>query len=107
MLFHGGVSPCSLNYDLDNRISAEVRRLFNSYTRIDHGSRAKANLDRALRTVKKAKAQEALKSYHVAFITALEGVTPGREERKLSYEQRQQALEDKLTEAWARFEVEQ
>jgi hypothetical protein len=38
MLFHGGVSPCSLNYDLDNRISAEVRRLFNSYTRIDHSS---------------------------------------------------------------------
>jgi len=30
---------CLLNYDLDNRISAEVRRLFNSYTRIDHSSR--------------------------------------------------------------------
>ena len=28
-------------------------------------------------------------------------------ERKISYEQRQQALEEKLTEAWARFEVEQ
>jgi hypothetical protein len=42
MLFHGGVSPCSLNYDLDNRISAEVRRIFNSYTRINHSSAALA-----------------------------------------------------------------
>jgi len=29
---------CSLIYDLDNRISAEVRRRLNSYTRIDHSS---------------------------------------------------------------------
>ena len=67
---------------------------------------AKANLDKALRTVKKAKAQEALKAYHVAFVTALEGIVPGSAERRISYEQRQQALEGKVTEAWARFEVE-
>jgi len=67
---------------------------------------AKGNLDRALRTIKKAKGQEALKSYHVAFVSALEGIRPGDSERKISYEQRQQALEGKLTEAWARFEVE-
>ena len=30
---------CSLIYDLDNRISAEVRRRLNSYTRIDHSSK--------------------------------------------------------------------
>jgi hypothetical protein len=67
---------------------------------------AKASLDKALRTVKKVKAQEALKSYHVAFVGALEGIRPGNDERKINYEQRQQALEGKVTEAWARFEIE-
>lgn len=68
---------------------------------------AKASLDKALRTVKKPKAQEALKSYHVAFVSAVEGIRPGADERKISYEQRQQVLEGKVTEAWARFEIEQ
>ena len=68
---------------------------------------AKKNLVEALRTLKKSKAQESLKSYHVAFVTALEGIRPGYDERKISYEQRQLALKEKLTEAWARFEVEQ
>lgn len=68
---------------------------------------AKKNLVKALRTLKKSKAQESLKSYHVAFVTALEGIRPGSNEREISYEQRQQALKEKLTEAWARFEVEQ
>ncbi len=67
---------------------------------------AKASLDRALRTIKKPKALEALKTYHVAFVTALEGIHPGAEERKISYEQRQEFLEGKVTEAWARFEIE-
>lgn len=75
---------------------------------IEHGkATAKENLVKALRTLKKSKAQESLKSYHVAFVTALEGIRPGSDERKINYEQRQQALEGKLTEAWARFEVEQ
>lgn len=73
----------------------------------DGEAKAKANLTTALKAVKKAKAQEALKSYHVTYIAALKGIRPGVDERKISYEQRQQALEDKLTEAWARFEVEQ
>jgi hypothetical protein len=68
---------------------------------------AKVNLSAALKTVKKVKAQEALKTYHVALITAIDGIAPGAQERKLSYEQRQQALEGKLTETWARFDVEQ
>jgi hypothetical protein len=67
---------------------------------------AKSSLDMALRTVKKPKAQDALKSYHVAFSTAVEGIRPGPDERKISYEQRQQSLEEKVTEAWARFEIE-
>jgi hypothetical protein len=70
-------------------------------------SATKKSFDAALRTVKRAKAKEALKSYHVSLVGALEGIRPGSSERKISYEQRQQALEGKLTEAWARFEVEQ
>lgn len=73
----------------------------------DAKAEAKQNFDKALRTLRKPKARDALKSYHVAYVTALEGMALGFEERKISYEQRQQALEDKLTEAWARFEVEQ
>lgn len=68
---------------------------------------AKAKLDAALRTVKKAKARDALKNVHVAFSVALDGLPPGINERRISYEQRQQALEGKLTEAWARFEIEE
>ena len=67
----------------------------------------KINFNKALSTVKKPAAREALKSYQVAFISALEGIRPGLDERKISYEVRQQALETKLSEAWARFEVEQ
>jgi hypothetical protein len=69
--------------------------------------KSKQNLAKALRTVKKVKAQEALKSFHVSLVTALDGIRPGINERKINYEQRQQALEGKITEAWARFEVEQ
>lgn len=68
---------------------------------------AKTSLDKALRSVKKATAKEALKSYHVAFVSAVEGIRPGIDERKINYEQRQQALEGKVTETWARFEIEQ
>ena len=68
---------------------------------------AKQNLAKTLRAVKKTKAQEALKSFQVSLVTALDGIRPGIDERKINYEQRQQALEGKITEAWARFEVEQ
>lgn len=67
----------------------------------------KKNFPAALKTVKKPKAQDALKSYHVVLVTAIDGIWPGTEERKLDYERRQQATETKLKEAWARFELEQ
>lgn len=70
-------------------------------------SETKTLFESALKTIKKPKAKDALKSYHVAFITSLNGVSPGVDERKINYERRQQELEGKLTEAWARFEVEQ
>ena len=47
---------------------------------------SKANLDKALRTLKKPQAREALKTYHVAFVSALEGIFPGADERRISYE---------------------
>ena len=70
-------------------------------------AKAKDNCNKALRTVKKPKAQEALKSYQVALTVALQGIRPEFDERQILYEQRQQALKSKLAEAWARFEIEQ
>lgn len=67
---------------------------------------ARSSFDKAFGTLRKPQAREALKAYHVAFVTALKGIAPGMDERRLSYEQRQQALQDKVTEAWARFELE-
>jgi hypothetical protein len=66
----------------------------------------KASFDKALTAVKKSKAKEALKTYQVAYMAAIDGIAPGSDERKINYEQRQQSLEGKLTEAWARFEIE-
>jgi hypothetical protein len=72
----------------------------------DGRTSGKTAMDAALKTVKKPKAKEALKTAHVAFITALDGIFPATDERKINYAQRQSALDDKLNEAWARFEVE-
>ena len=61
-------------------------------------------------TIKGARAsnaKEALKNYHVIFLAALQGVVPLAGEIKLDYARRQQASDSRLTEAWARFDVEQ
>lgn len=68
---------------------------------------AKRRLDVALKTLKKPAAREALKNVHVAYVTAIEGVHPSNGERKVQYEARQASLRDKVTAAWARFDVEQ
>jgi hypothetical protein len=73
----------------------------------DGGESARAKLKPAILTVKKEKAREALKTYHVAFISALEGIAPGFDEPKILYQQRQQTLNDKRKEAWSRFEIEE
>lgn len=67
----------------------------------------KANLDRAMKTVKKPAAKEALKAYHVTYISALDGIPAGDNEIRLQYNARQQALETRMREAWTRFEIEQ
>lgn len=73
----------------------------------DGRAKAKAALDDALKPLqKKPKAQEALKTAHVAFLSALDGIAPGQGERKLNYERRQQELRGKVTEALARLEIE-
>jgi hypothetical protein len=72
----------------------------------DGKATVEARFDPALSTIRKAKAKEALKSYQVAFVVALEGIAPGSDERRINYEQRQQALDGRLTEAWARFQIE-
>lgn len=72
-----------------------------------NAAKAKEKLAPALDTLKTEDAKKALKAYHVAFVTALRGIDPGSAERQISYDQRQQALRDKVNEAWAAFEIEQ
>lgn len=69
---------------------------------------SKENLKKALETVDNVKAQEALKNYHVAVMCALKGISAGGDPLTMKPEQcqYQQALEDKVTEAWERFEIE-
>ncbi len=72
----------------------------------DNKAITKTRLNKAIATLKTQTQKSALKNYHVAFMTALEGIQPGIDERVISYQQRQQSLNDKVNEAWARFEVE-
>ena len=44
---------------------------------------AKTELNKVLPTLKNPKAENTLKNYHVAFITALEGIKPRYDERKI------------------------
>lgn len=67
----------------------------------------KALFDAALKSAKKPDAKNALKSVHVAYLASLDGIAPLPDERVGGYQQRQAALASKLSEAWARFEVEQ
>ncbi len=60
----------------------------------------------AMKEVTKPAAQQSLKMFHVAFLSALEGVQPGPNETRSGYNQRQQSSTDKMTQAWALFEVE-
>lgn len=67
----------------------------------------KASLDKAMKTVKKPAAREALKTYHVAFIATIDGVRAGDNEMRMHYDQRQNALKARMDDAWARFDIEQ
>ncbi len=113
--YHGDAFFYSLTCKLSFQIAMSKRQLSQPSDEKDDyracitkgKTASKQNLDAALKTVKKPNAKEALKTYHVALVSALEGINPGSDERKINYEQRQQNLEGKMTEAWARFEIEQ
>lgn len=85
-----------------------TREALNDFSNCTHEgeNKAKESLKSALKTIKLTKAQDALKSYHVAFMTALKGLWADTEETKIGYEQRQRALYEKVTEAWERFNIE-
>jgi hypothetical protein len=105
------IQICSLEFRITNSLAeggqppsedADYRKCIS-----ERGVSARAELKAAILTVKKEKAREALKAYHVAFIAALEGIAPGVDEPKILYQQRQQTLNDKVTEAWAKFDIEE
>ena len=66
----------------------------------------KRYFEAALKMTRKSKAKEALKSYHVAFLAALDATGPRAGDTEYTYEARRNGMNDKLAEAWARFEVE-
>ena len=47
------------------------------------------------------------RAYHVIFVSTLQGIEPGIDERNISYSQRQAIANTRLEEAWAAFEAEQ
>lgn len=102
---------CKISFKMA-QFSAELSTAQNEST--DYESCIQSEKDKAnwsfnevMQTIKNNDAKEAFKSHHVAVISALMGIKPGMDERKISYEQRQQALENKVTESWVRFEIEQ
>ena len=110
-LANGAIFMCKLNLQnalLNAQLSNPLDEKSDYRACIATGKvTAKENFDKAMKTVKKPQAKEALKTYHVALVSAFDGIVPGTDERKINYERRQQDLDGKLTEAWARFEIEQ
>lgn len=68
--------------------------------------KARALLTKASLQVKSPAAKQALKDFHVAYMTALEGISPKVGELKSGYTARQAALDDSVNAAWARFDIE-
>jgi hypothetical protein len=63
--------------------------------------------DVAFKSVRKPAGKGALKKFHLAVVSALEGINPGQSELKIVYDQRQQNLSTRQADAWAEFELEQ
>jgi hypothetical protein len=66
----------------------------------------KVAYDAAAQSQRKPAARDALKGVQVAFLAAMDGLMPDPEERRTAYFSRQGHLKARITEAWARFEVE-
>lgn len=112
--YRGDTSFLLLKCRLALELNIQVTRLGNEHSSEDDYqgcireglSDSRAALDRALKLVRKREAVAALKAVHIAFSSALQGVSPGYDEARISYAQRQQQLKGKLDEAWARFDLE-
>lgn len=72
----------------------------------DGKAKAKKAYEKTLKLVTKPAARAALKEYYIVGISAIQGVEPQSEERKMNYEKRQGDNKNKLDEMWTRFEVE-
>jgi hypothetical protein len=65
----------------------------------------RTDFEAALRELRKPAARAALRAYHYAFVTALNGIAPQKNEPRDGYERRQQELQHLLAHAWTRFEL--
>jgi len=92
--------------EAEAQVAASERRDWRGCL-LEQRTEGKRLLDASLKVTKKPAVQAALKSYHVSFIAALDGIEPAPDERRISYRARQAGLTDKVNEAWARVEVEQ
>jgi hypothetical protein len=111
-------TQCSLNFTIAQYRASSAQSTGKTERKLDEDSdyvtcitdreaEARAYLAQTLRTVTKPKAREALKEYHVAFITALRGILPGMQELRIDYDRRQLVLKGKLDEMLLRFQMEE
>jgi hypothetical protein len=68
--------------------------------------KARKDYGPALKALRTARAQSALKNVHVAFVSALEGLAPEQDELRVLYAQRQANLTSALRDAWTRLDLE-
>ena len=71
-----------------------------------HKDDIKSSYEQLAAKVKKSSVKLALKEHYIAVITALQGIEPLPDERKMNYERRQGENQSKLDSAWIRFETE-
>ena len=109
-----GLLICKLHLQLEQAIEANPRGARSVEVKPDAigcrkelAGETRNLLDSALETLDSEAAKSALKTYHVAFATALKGIEPGMGEHAINYDARQQRLQEKMTEAWVAFELGQ
>jgi hypothetical protein len=101
-----GITICGLEMELA-LLKDEKAAYEKAYQCIDDAKKAfKKRYETAVKVVRKPQAKIALKEHLVTAITAVSALPPASDETKAGYTKRQADLKDKLTEKWARFEVE-
>lgn len=97
---------CSLSHELF-LLTGKKTDYEKFSTCLDDGRRkTKLSYQAAVASTNNQAVKSALKEFHVKALSALSKIYAGSDERKISYETRQQAISDELTEAWARVDVE-